>query len=76
MPPYHSQYWVVVFHTQIRVYGDTRHHPYVLLDATFEPYVAGPWCSKPISLYHDSSKCVYTGLLLLFPTAFNHVGVG
>ena len=35
-----------------------------------------PWCSKPISLYHDSSKLGYTVLLALHLTAFKFAGMG
>ena len=35
-----------------------------------------PRCSELGSPNHDSSKRTYTGLLSLFSTEFNHVGMG
>ena len=46
-----------------------------MLDST-NIFYPGPRFSEPISLYHDRSNRVYTGLLALRPTAFNRVGMG
>ena len=47
MSPYHSQYQVVVLHTQSRSSEDTRHQNYGLLDATFDPTVVSAVLPSP-----------------------------